>query len=197
MASYQCGDLAAFEELFDRYRKQLFTFLLHQAGERGAAEDLFQDVFLKLIRNAEQFDARRSFRAWVYTIARNATTDRHRKQGVRASEVLENAMVDDTNTVGLDGLSRDAAKAADPASVAQAKDLRRQVEGALLKLPDNQREVFLLRERAKLDYERIAELTGCGIATAKSRMRYALVALRRHLSETGLDATPAAEGSHD
>ena len=193
MVLYQGGDADAFGVLFGRHRRQLFTFLLHRVGDRSAAEDLFQEVFLKLIHGRDQYQATRSFRAWLYTIARNAVTDRHRKLGVREIEILESAMGDEHKEIGLQGVAADA----NPTEHSDTKDLREYVEAALGKLPGEQREVFLLRERAKLDYERIAELTDCKIATAKSRMRYALVALRRHLTDAGFNAHSTAGGTHE
>mgnify|MGYP002628500800 CR=1 FL=1 len=197
MALYQGGDSGAFEVLFTRYRRQLFTFLLHHVGDLPAAEDVFQDVFLKLVRSASQFDGKRSFRGWLYAIARNTTTDRQRRLGVRGAEILESAMGSDSNESGLDGVVESGVSSVDPAREAEGSEFFERIQGALLKLPDSQREVFLLRERAELDYERIAELTGCGVATAKSRMRYALVALRRHLLESGFDPLAAAGGPHE
>lgn len=193
MGLYQGGDADAFGVLFGRHRRQLFTFLVHRVGDRTAAEDLFQEIFLKLIHGRDQYQASRSFRAWLYTIARNAVTDRHRKQGVREVEILESAMGDEHNEVRLEAVAADAS----PVEQLGALDLREHVEVALGKLPGEQREVFLLRERAKLDYERIAELTGCKIATAKSRMRYALVALRRHLTEAGFGEHSTVGGTHE
>ena len=194
MALYQGGDSDAFRVLFERHRRPLFTFLLHRVGDRSAAEDLFQEVFLKLVHGRDGFQPSRSFRAWLYTIARNAVTDRYRHGAVRETEILESAMDDGDKTNSLDRLG---AKSADPGASLAAKNLRQLVEGALEKLPGEQREVFLLRERAKLDYERIAELTDGKIATAKSRMRYALVALRRHLSDAGFGEHSTAGGTHE
>ena len=181
MAAYTAGDLAAFEALFARHRGTLFTFLCHQVGDRALAEDLVKDVFLRVVRGRTSYQPGGAFRSWLYTIARNAVTDQHRRRGVRKVVVLEEDMRQATSPSDAD-FGGATSNTEDPARVAGAGDLRVAIESALLRLPDEQREVFLLRERAQLEYQNIAELTGVGLATVKSRMRYALAALRQHLA---------------
>ncbi len=176
MRAYAGGDMDSFELLFERHRRALCTFLLHRVGDRELAEDLLQDIFLRVIRGRASLGSG-SFRPWLYAIARNAVTDSHRRRGVR--EVVRRE-----SDVAPDDLPAEPV-AADPAATPMAglaaADLRGRIEAALARLPEAQREVFLLRERARLDYEHIAVMTGAGVATVKSRMRYALAALRRHL----------------
>lgn len=181
MLAYRAGDAAAFEGLFARHRRTLFTYLLHVSGSPALAEDLFQEVFLRLIRTRERYRAEGSFRSWLFTIARNATTDERRRAGLRASEGWEDAMLDGQTTDGPRERARGDG-APDPLALGHARELGERIEAALLRLPPDQREVFLLRERAGLDFRHIAETTGCELATAKSRMRYALAGLRRILA---------------
>ena len=186
MAAYSNGDLEAFEVLFARHRRALFTFLLHRVGDREAAEDLLQEIFLRVIRARGTFDSKGAFRPWLYTIARNAITDGHRRKSVREVVTSEGALAVDGAASGAGVLDQRAATpqvGMDPLTTLAARDLRARIEAALAHLPEAQREVFLLRERARLDYERISEVTGAGLATVKSRMRYALAALRRHLED--------------
>lgn len=191
MLAYCSGDAAAFEGLFARHRRTLFTYLLHFSGSRTRAEDLFQEVFLRLIRTRERYRAEGSFRSWLFTIARNATTDERRRAALRRTQEAEDTMLDGRHArdperePGQTG----ADSALDPLRLGQARELRERIEAALLRLPPDQREVFLLRERAGLDFRRIAETTGCELATAKSRMRYALASLRRILASE-LAASP-------
>lgn len=195
MAAYSGGDLEAFEVLFARHRRALLTFLVHRVGEREAAEDLLQEIFLRVIRARGSFDGRCAFRPWLYAIARNAIIDGHRRKSVRAQVQSESALAVDAASSGGGGTEGEAGPTSldrrpaaamvgsDPIATLAARDLRARIETALALLPEAQREVFLLRERARLDYEHISEVTGVGLATVKSRMRYALAALRRHLED--------------
>jgi RNA polymerase sigma-70 factor (ECF subfamily) len=94
MAAYQAGNEAAFSELFDRYSGRVFGFLVRRLGDRALAEDLYQEVFLRLHRARASYDSRRPFRAWLFGIVHNLLTDTHRHRGrapqtVPADEVLE------------------------------------------------------------------------------------------------------------
>jgi len=183
MHAFAQGDTAAFEPLFERHRRSLFTFLLHQCRSRAAAEDLFQDVFLRLVRARRSWTPSGRFRSWLYAIARNALVDARRRDAVRASEDAE---------AGTDPLP--TGRTEDPAERASARELGQRVAAALERLPAEQREVFLLRERAGLEFAAIAELTGEKLATVKSRMRYALAGLRRLLAgELAADPDGEAE----
>jgi RNA polymerase sigma-70 factor (ECF subfamily) len=176
MTAYAGGDAAAFEALFQRHRKPLFTFLVHRCGDRQVAEDVLQEVFLKVIRSRATYRAEGSFRAWLFLIARRTLTDHHRQSAVRRVVTPQSALPDGA-PLDLPGSEDD-----EPGRLAAARQLGTRITAALQDLPEEQREVFLLRERAGLAYEAIAEQTGCGVATAKSRMRYALAGLRRLLS---------------
>jgi len=171
MAAFAAGDAGAFERLFERHRRPLFTHLLHHTGNAGRAEDLFQEVFLRLIRGRERYRAG-NFRAWLFTVAHNALTDDRRRSALRASH--EEAAMTERST-------RDDSLG-DPVAGSHAGDLRARIEAALQRLPEAQREVFLLRERGGLELARIAEVTGANLATVKSRLRYALAGLRRLLA---------------
>lgn len=188
MQAYASGDSASFDVLFERHRRPLFTFLLHNVGEPAIAEDLFQEIFMRLIRGRAQYRPSGSFRSWLFRIAHNALTDHRRRAGVRESPSEDETMTD-SNDIDASGepAGRERASAqlgADPVSTSQARELRERIEAALLRLPTEQREVFLLRERGGLEFTAIAELTGHPLATVKSRMRYALAHLRQRLSDS-------------
>lgn len=176
MLAYARGRSEAFERLFERHRRRLFTHLVHLIGDRARAEDVFQEVFLRVIRKRAAYAHSGNFRAWLYTIAHNASTDERRRSAVR-----------DTRAIPMDEHVPDTIP--DPAEATHRGEIRERIEAALLRLPAVQREVFLLRERAGLDFASIARATGCGLATAKSRMRYALENLRRQLETGELAAT--------
>jgi RNA polymerase sigma-70 factor (ECF subfamily) len=175
MLRFQGGDARAFEVLVRRHRTPLFSFLLRLTGDRGRAEDLCQDAFLKAVRASADWQPRARVQTWLYAIARNLAIDEARRQAFRRAEPLD------------DGPAA-AAASDDPAPdrAADAALVRPKLEAALAGLPDEQREVFLLREYAGLRFHEIAEVTGTPENTVKSRMRYALEGLRERLAALGV-----------
>ncbi len=182
MLRFQAGDVRAFEELVRRHRTPVFSFLLRLGGDRGRAEDLCQETFLRVVRGAAAWEERAPFRTWLFTLARNLAFDDARRRAFRRTEPLD-----------------DPARAAEPSddpgpeAAAEGALLRPRLEAALAALPEEQREVFLLREYAGLRFHEIAEVTGTPENTVKSRMRYALEALRERLEALGVapDAAPS------
>jgi RNA polymerase sigma-70 factor (ECF subfamily) len=186
MLRFQAGDVPAFEELVRRHRTPIFSFLLRLTGDRGRAEDLCQDAFLRVVKAAGAWEPRATFRTWVFAVARNLAFDEARRQAFRRTEPL-----DDPARAG------EASEAPGPDRAAEGALLRPKLEAALASLPDEQREVFLLREHAGLKFAEIAEVTGTAENTVKSRMRYALEALRARLEALGIgpDVPGAGERS--
>ena len=160
-------------------------------GDRARAEDLAQDTFLRIVRGAAAWEHRARFQTWLYTIARNLCVDAVRRDRFRRVESLD---AED----GEEGPPIDAVPSgsAGPDRQAESARLRPLLQRALLALPADQREVFVLREQAGLPFKEIAELVGANENTIKSRMRYALVALRKALADQGVtveDAEPEPE----
>jgi RNA polymerase sigma-70 factor (ECF subfamily) len=178
MKRFQEGDAAAFEKLFMRYKTPIFAFLLRQCGDRETASDLSQEVFARLIRSARSFQYQSKFSTWIYTIARNAAVDNARRARHRAHASLEDSHNPDSMRLG-DRLANDGPG---PDRSAIAERLRGELAAAIDSLPTEQREVFLLREYHGMPFQEIAEVVGAKVGTVKSRMRYALEALRRELS---------------
>jgi RNA polymerase sigma-70 factor (ECF subfamily) len=181
MLRFQGGDVRAFEELVRRHRTPVFSFLLRLTGDRGRAEDLCQETFLRIVRASAAWERRAAFRTWLFSVARNQAVDEARRQAFRRAEPL-------------DGAARAAPVSEDvpPDARADAALLRPKLEAALASLPEEQREVFLLREHAGLRFHEIAEVTGVPENTVKSRMRYALEALRERLAALGIVPDPAS-----
>jgi RNA polymerase sigma-70 factor (ECF subfamily) len=181
MLRFQKGEVRAFEELVRRHRTPVFSFLLRLTGDRGRAEDLCQETFLRVVRAAEAWEPRALFRTWLYAVARNQAQDEARRRAFRRTEP-------DADAAAAAGASDEPG----PEEAAAGALLRPKLEAALAALPEEQREVFLLREHAGLRFPEIAEVTGASENTVKSRMRYALEALRERLVEMGI--TPDAGG---
>jgi RNA polymerase sigma-70 factor (ECF subfamily) len=189
MRAFQRGEPRAFERLVGRHRGPVFNFILRYTGNRARAEDLLQETWLKVVRNAKDYEPKAKFTTWLYTIARNLCVDSARKESHRQADSLE-ASADDGR-----GLSeRLASEGAAPDREAYNVRLRPLLQKALESLPTEQREVFLLREYSGIAFKEIAGITGVPEPTVKSRMRYALEGLRRALAELGVDGDWADAG---
>lgn len=186
MLAFRAGDARAFEALVRRHRGPVFHFILRFTGQRARSEDLLQETWLKVVRSAREYEPRARFTTWLYTIARNLCVDSARKESHRQAESLE------APAPGADGDGRALGEAlpdggASPERGAHAARLRPLLERALAELPEEQREVFVLREYSGIAFKEIAEVTGVPENTVKSRMRYALEGLRRRLAALGVD----------
>ena len=194
MLAFRAGDARAFEALVRRHRGPVFHFILRFTGQRARSEDLLQETWLKVVRSAREYEPRARFTTWLYTIARNLCVDSARKESHRQAESLEAP----ANAQAAEG-GRPLGEAlpdggASPERGAHAARLRPLLERALAELPEEQREVFVLREYSGIAFKEIAEVTGVSENTVKSRMRYALDGLRRRLAEMGVDGDLAEDG---
>lgn len=186
MLAFQQGDAQAFSRLVERHRRAVFNFIFRYVGERGRAEDLLQEAWLKVVRGAGDYEPRARFTTWLYTVARNLCTDHARRERFRKAQSLDAAPAgapDDARPLG----ERIASDGASPDRAAHAQRLAPLLMKAIASLPEEQREVFCLREFAGIPFRQIAEVTRTPENTVKSRMRYALDALRRRLTEMGVD----------
>jgi RNA polymerase sigma-70 factor (ECF subfamily) len=182
MLRYQDGDRAAFAQLVRRHQTALYNFAFRQVRVQSVAEDVVQEVFVRVVQNAADFKHEARFTTWVYTITRNLCIDHLRKRALRKHPSL------DEGTRGEEGEGPTLGEqTADPhASVereATGTELKERIARAVDKLPDEQREVFLMREIANLPFKEIAEITNVPENTVKSRMRYALERLQEALAE--------------
>jgi RNA polymerase sigma-70 factor (ECF subfamily) len=177
------GEALAFEELFERYEKRIFYFILRSVKDRERAEELAQDVFLRVIDSIDSFQQTASFKSWLFTIARNICIDHARRQKHRKTRSLQEhvSQAADDDREWLE-LVVDIEAASGNSEVARA-EFRSSLEQALAELPDEQRRTFLLRESEGLKYREIAEIEDVSENTVKSRMRYALQTLQAHLSD--------------
>lgn len=182
MEKYREGDARAFEVLYKRYNSPLFNFILRHVANRASAEELLQEAFLRVIRGQKGFRGQSRFITWLYTIARNLCIDHLRRMKHRKAASLDQTLnKDDRQSQTL--LDRIPNGSAGSDRKAMGKELRLKLEQAVSELPDEQREVFLLREVSQLSFKDIAEIVDCPENTVKSRMRYALERLRGKLSE--------------
>lgn len=181
MLRYQQGDRAAFSLLVRRHQTALYNFALRQVRVPQVAEDVVQEAFVRVVSKADEFKHEARFTTWVYTITRNLCIDQLRKRALRKHPSLDESRGEEGEGPTL------GEQTADPrASVereATGTELKERIALAVDKLPDEQREVFLMREIANLPFKEIAEITGVPENTVKSRMRYALERLQEALAE--------------
>lgn len=178
MGAFVAGQAEAFDLLLQRHQSGLFAFLARQLGDSALAEDLFQEVFLRVVRHRHQFRSDGRFAPWLYQIARHACVDQHRRARLRAADSLDHPAQRD-GPAGECLADRMPAAGEDPEAQVLRAELKAAVDEFLTELPSEQREVFLLRTDAELSFPEIAETLGCPLDTAKSRMRYAVATLRR------------------
>jgi len=191
MLAFQRGDARAFELLVRRHRGAVFQFLLRSVGERGRAEDLLQETWLKVVRGAAAWEPKARFTTWVYTMARNLCVDESRRATHRRA--APGAPGGDGAEEGPPLSERARDEGAAPDRAVHNVRLRPLLERALAGLPPEQREVFILREYSGVPFKDISEVTGVPEPTVKSRMRYALEGLRAQLAALGVDGDMAGD----
>ena len=182
MIRFQRGDRSAFTQLLRRHQTGLYNFALRQLRIQAAAEDVVQEAFVRVVQNAADFKHEARFSTWVYTITRNLCIDQLRKRALRKHPSLDEARksdVGDGPTLG----EQTADSRANVERQATGTEIKTRILAAVDELPEDQREVFLLRELSNLPFKEIAEITGVPENTVKSRMRYALERLQAALSE--------------
>ena len=175
---YRKGDAAAFEQLLARHQSALFGFLVRMAGSRALAEDLFQETWLRVVREARRYRPEQKFSRWLFTIANRLAIDelRRRKRW---------------NTVSVDDDEAAVTLQARGPSAADETEQRRtlsRIEAAVATLQPSLRQVFLLREHGGVSFKEIAAMTGAPLGTVLWRMSAALKHLRKELEADGVTA---------
>jgi RNA polymerase sigma-70 factor (ECF subfamily) len=185
MLAYGAGRAGAFDTLYARHKGGVYRYLLRHCRNAGTADELFQDVWMNAIRARASYVPTARFTTWLYTLAHHRLVD-HWRAGAKANMV---SIDDDRDSdEGRDGHAARAMVDALPASAldepetrAASGELGAALQRALRDLPAEQRDAFLLQYEAGLSLAEIAELTGAGTETVKSRLRYASAKLREAL----------------
>ncbi len=171
------GDARAFETLYDRHALPLWRFVRRSVHDGALADDLAQDVWCALIRQAPQYQPRARFRTWLFTLAHHRLVDHWRTRKAHAS--LDDAGTEEAGAALADTLAADSGFG--PLRQLQSREQAQALLDALAGLPAAQREAFLLQAEGGLSLAEIAQATGVGLETAKSRLRYARERLRQTL----------------
>jgi len=179
MLRYRDGDVRAFEDLYARHRGGVFRYVLRQVGFRAAAEEVFQEVWTNIISSRSRYRVEARFATFLYRVAHNCVIDHFRRR-----PPLQLIALDDD---AEEALQVPGPQQEQPERAVARRQTARQLLRALALLPDEQRAVFLLREEGGLTLEEIAEATGVGRETVKSRLRYALGKLRQELNGSGMN----------
>ena len=189
MQRYARGDLAAFTQLYERHKAALYRYLLRLTRRRDVADDLFQEVWSRVIASRARYQPLAKFSTFLFSIAHNCFIDSCRRANTAPTAAAEG--LEDHEHALHDAEHRG------PEREAQSAQTAERLSAALAQLPAEQREAFLLHEEGGLSVEEIGELTGVGMETAKSRLRYAFAKLRKTLApeRDALQVTDAFAGA--
>ena len=170
MLRYQDGDVSAFETLYRRHKDPVYRYLLRLSGHPQAAEDVFQDVWGKIIKARASYRPTARFTTFLYRVAHNCFIDhvRRNRRHSGAAEFKPELFSDGGESLEL---------------TTERQLARQRLAEALGTLPEEQRDAFLLHEEGGLSVDQIATVTGCNRETAKSRLRYAVAKLRAAIDE--------------
>src|SRR5262245_60533743 len=170
VAAFLGGEERAFQEIVERYQTRLLNFIYRTIGDREKAEDLVQEVFIRVYRHIHRFDRTKKFSTWVYTIASNQAKNELRNRSrnpLVLFQTMRSNWEDDDRPLQFEDVT------ARPDDMYRMRHLRELVEETVAKLPEHHRQVFVLRELEGKSYEEIAEITDCNLGTVKSRLNRA------------------------
>lgn len=176
MLCYRDGDAGAFDALYGRHKGGVYRYLLRQCREAAAAEELFQDVWMNLVRARAGYTVQAKFTTYLYRLAHNRLIDHYRKNSHAAM-----VSFDEEDGAALAELPDERERPA--ADALEAKRQAERLKALIAALPEAQREAFLLQQESGMSVEEIAQATGVNRETAKSRLRYALAKLRQGMQE--------------
>jgi len=166
------GQNQAFDELVNRYYKQIFRFLVRFTGRPHVAEDLIQDIFVKVYRSAQTFDPTKKFRPWLYSIAANRARDALRSASRVGRQIVLQHDGEQEN-VSLESLLPGAPSPPDQDMIAQ--ETTEKVKRALTEMPEPLREILVLAYYDQISYKEIADILEIPLGTVKSRLHKAVV----------------------
>jgi RNA polymerase sigma-70 factor (ECF subfamily) len=181
MEQFANGDFAAFETLYARNKGGLYRYLLRQLREQSLTEDIFQDVWSKVITGATDYHSSAKFTTWLYTIARNKVIDNKRHMKVLGNTIDQDAILEE-HMISVDEYAMARSICQNPQSSHESDEQALAIEHCLQKLPIHQLECFLLREEAGLSAQHIADIVNTSLEATKSRLKVAFKNLRECLS---------------
>ena len=183
MLAYRYGEAEAFELLYARWRSRLYRYLVHQCGHGRVADELFQDIWLRVVNARSGYEVTAKFSTWLFRIAHNRLVDYWRQTNHNPVEAMVSVEDGEEGEWMLDRSDiSPAPESQQPEQMVERKALAKHLADAVGALPDVQRETFLMAEEGGMTLEEIATTMGVGRETVKSRLRYAMSKLRSELS---------------
>jgi len=179
MLAYAGGDAAAFERLYGRHKGPLYRYVLRSVKGASEAEELFQDIWMRVIEARARYAPAAKFTTWLYTIAHNRLVDHWRSRGLTVVSLDEDGGDEDGPRIP----EPSAGPTSDPARIAEGREQLARLAAAIAALPLAQREAFLLHHEGGLSVADIAAATGSNEEAAKSRLRYAMGKLKEAVGE--------------
>jgi RNA polymerase sigma-70 factor (ECF subfamily) len=179
MLRVRAGDIRSFENLVGRHQRPLINYFFRLTWDRQTAEDMAQEVFLRIYNAAKAYEVQAKFTTWMYRVARNLWIDRMRHEAHAPKTVSLDAPMDSEGDTYHDVVHREAAN---PDARLDVEERAGIVRKAIEALPEEQREVLLLAESKGMRYQEIAEALGIPLGTVKSRMHAAVMKLKEMLS---------------
>jgi RNA polymerase sigma-70 factor (ECF subfamily) len=185
MLRVQEGDLAAFEQLVEKYKQPVMNLVVRSLHDPAEAEDLAQNVFIQVYKSAGRYKPKAKFSTWLFTIARNLCLNEVRRRARHPADSL-----DATHAENADLIWRQIgdAKRDSPTEALLQAELEQRVESALGRLPEQQRTALLLYRNEQMSYEEIAVVLGCTLSATKSlihRARETLKSLLKPYLQSG------------
>ncbi|MES2945668.1 MAG: sigma-70 family RNA polymerase sigma factor [Pseudomonadota bacterium] len=177
MLRFAAGEIAAFDRLYARHELAVWRFVFRSVRVQAVADDLLQDVWFAVARQATAYEVKARFKTWLFTIAHNRMVDHFRSH---KNHLSLDAETDDDRSLA-ETLAADSGFG--PLRQLQSREQAAALIAAVEQLPSVQREAFLLQAEADMSVEEIAATTGVSFETAKSRLRYARQSLRQCLKE--------------
>ena len=164
-----------FQELVRRYKDRIVHYIYRYVGQRATAEDLAQECFVRVFRNVAQYDPHAKFSTWIYTIATNLAKDEFKRRARHPARSLDWQSSESSDTTrDLPGARGSTTR--EPHIIVEKQELRDQIQDALRKLKDDDREILVLREIQQMPYDEIARILGVPMGTVKSRISRARAA---------------------
>lgn len=180
LAEVAAGDIDAYGKIVGRYRGRLYNFVFRFVSDKETAEDIVQETFLRAFRKRKEYRAIANFSTWLFTIAGNlAKSELRRRKRWRLFSLHR----DDESDTGME-LPDETYR---PDKVAESSLADDQIHDAITSLPENYRQVILLRDVEGMAYQEIAEIVDCPVGTVKSRVNRARLKLQQKLKNEGRD----------
>ena len=169
------GDMSAFELIVLRYEDAIFNFIYHFLADYHRSQDVSQETFLRVLRNADRYKSSNNFKTWLYKIAVNLCKNELRNRSRRKTLSLNDPDIDIENLILDHHVSPDEAY--------ERKEMRELIKNALGELPEDQRMAIILREYQDLSYGEIAAALNCSLGAVKSKIRRARQNIKSMLVE--------------